>query len=231
MLRIYTYLDRQSIQPPQERDAIIRRLFLSRIEDKPLVLFTPWGPRYKNPQSEILKADPEIATLQEMNTVLKNFRKNGYRLELLLMPADIYATEVNGLCEEFVQSYFTSLAQAAQECLMGITLRMLPWSTIRSENRQRYDCLRNETDANFAKAVNQNEYLRAVQTARNFPNDDRVKSARAYCIERIVEATIIEELFEPIKLSVVKKEKDVLDGTLPRIYMIKKRAPWLEGTR
>ena len=44
-----------------------------------------------------------------------------------------------------------------------------------------------------------------------------------------MEGILVDQIYDPIKLSLVRKEKDILDGPLKRVYIVKSMAPWLGG--
>ena len=86
-----------------------------------------------------------------------------------------------------------------------------------------------EINKNFKGLVKRGEYEKAVRVATTFNPEQPEYSARRYCIERLAEANIISETFDPVKLSIVRAEKDTLDGPLKRVYVIENKAPWLGG--
>lgn len=190
-------------------------------------LFSPWGPRYNRTSSRIEENDPEINTLREIKIVLDRFGSCGYNVDLLLMPADAYGTEVNSLPKDFVSNYFKWLEEWTYKEIGKVNVKL--WSTIKDEQRKRYDELSGEIDQNFSDWIKDDEYENAVRVARVFNPKKAEQSARRYCIERLVEGNIISEVYDPIKLSLVRKEKDSLDGPLKRIYIVQKRVPWLGG--
>jgi hypothetical protein len=221
--KTWRYIKEQSSQTPEKPDKILQQLAVARLKPEKLQLFTPWGPRYSKNRANILESDPETATLRELREIADQFEEGGFCLEYLLMPADVYGIEINGLPEQFVKDYFTYLEDVAQRELGKITVK--PWSEIRAESP--YENLRKDVEENFFNWVKQGEYENAVQVARIMNPDDSEQSAKRYCVERIVEANIINDLYDPIKISAVRKEKDALDGPLKRVYMVENKAPWM----
>lgn len=206
-------------------------LFNARQESKPVQFFSPRGPRYKNKDSLIRTGDPEMQTLQDIGEIFRTLSEEGFQVRFLLMPADLYGTAINGLSPVFVKDYFQSLEERAQEKLsVASEVLVRPWSQIR-ERSWLYESLQEEVTEDFSKFVSATEYNSALKTAQAFNPQKREESARAYCVERVVEGRIIEKLYSPIKLSLVRKEKDMLDGPLKRLYVISEqnRAPWLAG--
>ncbi len=230
----WRYLRQKSIQPAEKPTEILMDLFNARQQSKPLQFFSPWGPRYKNKNSSIGSEDPEMRTLQELREIFGALSGEGFQVRFLLMPADIYGTEINSLSQAFVKDYFQSLEERAREKLSATSKVIVqPWSELRERDWWRYESLQQAVTENFSGFVSTAEYNSALKTARAFNPENSEESARAYCIERVVEGRIIEKLYSPIKLSLVRKEKDMLDGPLKRLYIIneKNRAPWLAGGR
>jgi len=218
------YLKYQAIQAPVYAEKIRERLLLSRTNDNELIVFSPWGPKYSGEMDLI----PETKTLEEVRERLK-FAQNKLKTRYLLMPADLYGTEINRLSESAVKGYFERLSQLTYQILGETTsVSIKPWSEIRSENYSRYEELLRKFTAEFDSQVGEDEYRKAIRISKIFGSENPAESARRYCLERLIEAVLIDELFSPVKLSLVKKEKDILDGPLPRIYIISNRAPWLK---
>ena len=228
---IWKYIKDNSIQTPERPDNILEQLATARLKPEILRLFSPWGPRYNRDTPRIENRDPETSTLREMQSVFERFGDRGFDIDLLLMPADTYGTEINGLSEGFVKEYFSWLEEWAYKELGESRATVKPWSAIREEQRDLYDRLRTEISQNLFDLIEEDEYRKAAKVAKIFNPEKAGESARQYCIERLVEANIISEVYDPIKLSLVRKEKDALDGPLKRIYVIsgQNRAPWLKG--
>lgn len=224
---VWRYIKDRSIQTPEKSDKILEQLAKARLIPENLRLFSPWGPRYNRGSSRIEETDPEVATLREIRAIFNRVGESGYTIDFLLMPADAYGTEVNSLSKDFVSDYFKWLEELAYKELGEVKIKL--WSTIRDEQRKRYDEFSGEIDQNFSDWIKDGEYRNAVKVARVFNPEKAEQSARRYCIERLVEGNIISEAYDPIKLSLVRKEKDSLDGPLKRIYIVQKRAPWLGG--
>ena len=224
----WKWIKKESVKKPVGADAIRRKLVDSVMNGGKLQLFSPWGPRYKKSSSVITDEDLEITTLREIKSVFAELGKWGYSIDFLLMPADTYGIEINGRSSEPVREYFKNLEDAAYAEL-GEIVKMKPWSIIREENGKRYDELKSELEKDLNNRKWQDELQRAIGVARYFNPTNIVESAKKYCLERLAEGIIITEVYDPIKLSLVRKEKDTLDGPLNRIYIVKNRAPWLDG--
>ena len=242
---IWNYLEARREVPGSDRllekgalaNKVLEALIFSRIQNTNFNLFVPWGPRYNNLSPEVTTDSPEDRTLGQMAEVLRALRLYGVNSRLLFMPADTYGVEVNGRSKEKVEAYFASLRAVAELHLASLCeLDWRPWSAIRAENRSRYEELRNDTALNFENLISPREYEEAIRTSTAFSKgadeatiEDR---ARRYCIERWVEARIIEELCSPTKLSLVREGKNKLDrsGPLKALYVIREefRAPWIK---
>ncbi|MBI4168042.1 MAG: hypothetical protein HY515_03735 [Candidatus Aenigmarchaeota archaeon] len=226
----WKYVKRNGVESPERPDKVLEQLTDARLKSQQLRLFSPWGPRYKKGSPKIKPSDPEIKTLEEVRDVLSMLNGVGYFTEYLLMPADVYGTEINNLSSQFVKEYFAQLSGAATAIFGGMTrLTIKPWSEIRDENYELYKMWFSLAALDFSNLVKAGELEKAVRVAQNFSAKNPEESARKYCMERLVEAALIADLYDPIKLSLVRKEKDALDGPLKRLYVIKNRAPWLEG--
>jgi len=221
---LFRYIKEQSIESPEKGDKVRERLGFSRFNNSELVLFSPWGPKYSG-DSDL---ENETRTLQELRERLKKFREKNCRTNFLLMPADLYGAEINQLPSSSIEEYFKILSELTFEILGNSTnITITPWSQIRGKNYRRYQELRKQFDKEFNQKVKRGQYERALVVARIFNTSNPEDSARRYCIERLAEGCLIEEVYSPVKLSLVRKDKDILDGPLPRIYVIKNRAPWL----
>lgn len=224
----WEYIKTRRIEKPVKPDKILEQLAVARLKPEKLRLFSPWGPRYRKTSPKIESSDPEMAVLRELKDALEEFQLRGFSPDFLLMPADAYGTEINGLSRIFVSDYFRYLEDAASGVLgESCSLDFSPWSAIREDKKARYDELRKELDQDFDLWVNESEYRNAVKTTGFFSPKKAESSARRYCIERLAEASIVSGAYDPIKLSLVRKEKDALDGPLKRVYIIRNRAPWL----
>ena len=226
--RAWRFIREKSLEKPTKPDKILEQLVDAQFAFVPLLFFSPWGPpyeRYKRGSSQICETDPEIATLCELNEIFSFFRGEGYNLEFLLMPTDSYGTEINPLPQRFVREYYLEVERAASVTLDKCTaLTVKAWSTIREEQKSRYSELRDDAGLNFDALVKEGDFERAKRAATVYRGDPR-----AYCIERIVEGQLIAEVYDPIKISLACRQKDVLDGPLKRIHIIQNRTPWLRG--
>jgi hypothetical protein len=218
--KVWDFIQENSIQAQKFPNKVLLRLANGRIN-----LFSPWGPRYsyKSRGTEIRAGDPEIDTLEEMGEVIEAVREAGISPTLYIMFADLYGTEINGLPEQAVEDYFRSLKETTE----GIVddCQVTRWSDIRKASR--YEELKEEIERDFYYFIGPRTMRGMIRVSANFNPKDPEGAAKRYGVERVAEAIIIDEWLEPIKLSLVRKEKDVLDDPLPRIYVIRNRGPWL----
>lgn len=221
-------------QKPVRFEDIVNKLASCRIENSELCFFSPWGPRYKIKTTEIKETSAEISTLKEIEEILENFVDLGFRVRFVIMPADTYGTDINNLSQGFVDVYFNSLNKAVQDVMSPLTtsgnlvIDFTHWSRIKSENLEEYSRIR-ETLPQLPLDGLMRDALRKAKVMN--PNDiDR--SASKYVEERVTEAILIDRLYNPIKLSLVKKENDGADlQSFMRVYVIKNKAPWMsDGT-
>jgi len=215
----------QQAFPPELPDTILDRLFQTRLASTPLVLFVPWGVRPVGTLGE-----SEIEALETLERFNNNLRKRNINTTILIMPADLYATEVNNQVDAFYANrYFQTVnAQASRK---GFAVK--PWSSIRQENQEEYDRLRSEMDPQSILPCGILERaMKAAERRSGYEDKRSIESAAlAYLRERLCEAEIIENKYRPIKVSMVAKGKDAyVDRNLPRIYILpeKLQFPWLK---
>jgi hypothetical protein len=221
---------------PMLPEKVIQRLLNARqakfLPDEysryPLYLFVPWGVR---PEGEF--GDPEKAALEKIRSLQVILNNRGVNAQVLIMPADLYATEVNRqVSNDDAAKYFDNVTLWAN--YRGFFAK--PWSEIRQDNRIIYqERTAKLTNEEIAKILGKNIVNEALEAAgRRSGYNDKVgieKAAFAYLRERICEAEIIETAYKPIKVSAVGKNKDNgVDRELPRIYILPSELqfPWLK---
>lgn len=202
--------------------------FAKSTKSNPLTLFVPWGVRPAGlfGESEIKAMD----IVKDYQTVLD---KNAIPSRVLLMPADLYATEVNNYKENATSAYFSTVAREAEKR----RFQVVPWSQIRRANRQLYDrILDGEASLESLwkttpKSLWQ-DLLASADRRSKQDNKDIAKAAFDYLKERVAEARIIDAVYKPIKVSMVSPNKDAfVDRDLPRLYLLPKelRFPWISN--
>lgn len=222
-------IDRMRRFRPEYPTKSIQRLLNARTTNEPLPLFVPWGVR---PEGEFGASELQVMDM------LKNFQtilaQRNIPTELLLMPADLYATEVNNqVGNQRVENYFSTVRDIAQN---QFDFTVVPWSQIRTDNLTAYNQRDNELTQDAIKQVIPRGKIRSAieaagrRSGYTNPTDIR-NSAFAYMKERICEAEIVEKAYKPIKVSVVPRERDNhLDRGLPRLYLFtpEQQFPWLK---
>lgn len=230
-LEVLQTQDRTSDQPrekPERPEAIFERLLEARKTGTPVTLFVPWGARPTGSFGE-----SEITVLNRLANLKEMLLRRKISSSLLLMPADLYATEINNqVASEQADSYFRTVTEEAE--IRGFTA--IPWSAIRQAHIELYTQRSSElTTENIQKLLSANKIVKAFDAAgRRSGYTERTKiqnAAFAYLRERICEAEMIESIYAPIKVSVVPKNKDnEVDRNLPRVYLIPPavQLPWLK---
>lgn len=212
---------------PIRYDETIRRLTKARVNGSTLTLFVPWGVR----PTGIPRLETDV--IKRLVSLESSLSSRDVNAQILIMPADVYATEVNNQVDPGqVMRYFAFIENIAKQ--NGFSVK--PWSEIRSENlgiyQRRVEELTEEEITKFLSPANFQEALGAASRRSGYNTEEDVrKAAFAYLRERICEAEIIENTYQPIKVSVTSRNRDDgVDGNLPRIYIIPANLqfPWLK---
>lgn len=197
---------------------------LPRLREPVINLFTPWGPRYswESRGVEINEGDKEVETIAFLRSVLDSLLTNmaNKQLHWMFLGADLYGTRLNGLPEEVVSGYYGSLSNWLSRLMPEIKFRL--WSEFDTE-AERYRC---QVREEFFRYIDRELLRRTTQVAQAM---GRGSDPKEYLVERVAEALLIEEQFQPVKISCVRKEKDaIVDANLPRIYIVPEglTAPW-----
>lgn len=233
-------LSDMKIYNPVQPEEIIKRIFDNRsspiaeiypgrdYDRPPLCLFIPWGVR---PQGKF--GYPEKAVLDRIKLLQTTLWQRNVNVQALIMPADLYATEVNQQVDnDQVAKYFEDVTNWAY--LRGFFVK--PWSAIRQENigiyQQRSTELTQEKLAQMFKPAKIDDAISAAGRRSGYKTrSDIQQAAFAYLRERVCEAEITESVYKPIKVSAVAKNKDNdVDRDLPRVYIIPEELqfPWLK---
>ena len=223
------YIKYNSIQRPVYYEKIIQQLVAARAKKDSVVLFSPWGPPYRRQKAVIRDQDAEIGTLREITETVEAFEKNQFPVLFLLMPADSYGININGLEKALVMDYFGYLEERVQKGIGKEKTTVVPWSSIKTKNKTQYKKLKQSIERDFYQWVKYGQYKNAVRTARFFGKGSPEKTAKRYCVERLVEGILIDELYSPIKISLAEKGNDIFDGPLSRVYLIQDKRPWMFG--
>lgn len=215
----------QQIAPPEHPDTILERLIQARRANRAATLFIPWGVRPKG-----VFGNSETKALEIIEKLKKNLAERNISTQILIMPADIYATEINNQVDPYqARTYF----QAVTEETLARGFEVKPWSMIRADNQDKYDKIYSQKDPERLLPTGiLDRALKAAKCRSGYQGEKDIESAAlAYLRERVCEAEIIENVYEPIKISMVAKGKDAyVDGNLPRVYILPKELqfPWLK---
>ncbi len=217
-----SWIESNSREPPVNCADLKEKLEQSYESQEPLALFTPWGPKYTYKEKGVEVGEPEIRTLKELEGIMSYFRQElGIPVKWYIMLADTYGTEINGLPEDAVNAYFSNLEKEIQKMPY---FDALWWS--RTKACDRYTELESQIRSRFFDYVSPEIFEKNIGKSRKFGGD--VSNATAYSVERLVEGLLIEEMYAPLKISLVASKNDVLDGPLRRIYVVENRKPWLK---
>lgn len=227
-LRTANRVQDKLLEKPERPDTILSRILQARKIAEPLVLFVPWGVRPTGPFGQ-----SERTVLDALESTQNILNQRNIPTEILLMPADLYATVVNNQVDsQTASAYFEQVSTEAEK--RGFSVK--PWSEIRDQNWTEYSDRATElTEEKIREILSQQKMDEAIKAANRrsgyTQTDDIQRAALAYLRERICEAEIVESKYKPIKLSVVPKNKDnEVDRELPRMYLIPPalQLPWLK---
>lgn len=236
VLTVWETIQKLKIEKPVMPEEIFRTLSNATLEQKKVNLFVPWGvkPSFKKEMYKdniFIANSPEDLVVKNLFKFQATLKEQNIQSTLMFMPADLYATKVNSVDPKTSNDYFSILKNSIVSNPNAI---VKPWSEIRCENAERY----RELSEKYSKKEIKNYVSwalvqKAFSSAKKFSDKKDYKtSAFAYITERLAEADIIKEVYNPIKLSCVDPIKDgVLDRGLLRLYIMKEdlRFPWLRS--
>lgn len=213
------YFAWQNLSPLFAFDPVFPESIIKRLMQPNLTLFIPWGVRNDAPY--ITRKEREA--MDQIDTTRNILRNRNINVNILLMPADLYALEVNSLLEpKYINAYFDQVTKEGKQ--RGYTVT--PWSEIRRNNQKMYDTLAAQFADDALRETLPNTIIesavRAAGKNSGFTDEENIeRAAFRYLRERACEATIIESLWQPIKLSMAPKNKDnAVDMELPRLYVL-----------
>lgn len=230
------------IELPVFPEVALRRILIAS-EDKPLILFTPWGPPY-NKNGFNFNNGPEVRTLKRLSKIAELFSTHGVSIRWKFLCADIYGTEINKLGsldglsrvkEDVTDKYFHALRHPASHFFRNANETFERWSEVRTKYQAAYLLLKQEyTNGKIKQLISESLLGQMTHTARLINRLDSKEEAEImalrYLQERISEALLIEEIWHPIKISLAPRKRDeVVDMGLPRLYLIppELQTPWL----
>lgn len=198
---------------------------LPRLRKENVKFFTPWGPRYcwKKRGSIIQDFDKEIITLKYLREISYQLSSNmpNKNIQWIFLGADLYGSRINGMPADIISNYFESLFERLNSIIPESEFHL--WSEFDLKAQQ----YRQEVINNRRFYIDEDLFRRAKQTAVFIGQNNNPET---YIIERIAEAMLVEELWQPIKISCVQRHKDdKVDMDLPRLYLLPKEitAPWM----
>lgn len=218
---------------PTNPAEIIERLKAARETGEQLTLVVPWGTRVSG------DFDTEADDLEKVASIQRGLVELGIPAQTVLLAADTYATDIDGIDTRKVAAYFERVTEEAQA--RGI--EVVSWSDLRRTFQSEYDAMLDELltkDRYNTELVRKKvppasvkPFVSAAARWTDGNKDWKTLEQIAYEVvtERICEAQIIELAFpNVIKLSVEQKGLDrKLDGSLPSVYLGKpgEKAPWV----
>ncbi len=214
-----SYLAWKDLSPLFAFDPVFPENIIRRLSQSTATLFIPWGVRNDVPYI----TGKEREAMDQIDATKRILQKRNINANIRLMPADLYALEVNKLLKpKNVNAYFDQVKNEGEK--RGYTV--ISWSAIRSENQKTYDGLAARYTEDALRTLLPNSIIenavRAAGKNSGATNENDIEQAAfRYLRERVCEATIVESLWQPIKLSMAAKNKDnAVDMGLPRLYVL-----------
>jgi len=210
------------------RAVLLEEKLIPRLEEGEITFFTPWGPRYSYLErgTTIKPSDKEWLTLDYLSKSMEEIKSHAEwrKVHWIFLAADLYGTKINGLPEEAVREYFMSLQEAINEIIPQAEFQY--WSEYGSIAMPYRASMSELIDSGFCQL--DTDLLKRAQTTAS--KMQRNSDPTEYLMERAIEAMVIEEMYQPIKLSCVERYKDdKVDLGLPRLYIVPEEltAPWM----
>src|SRR3989339_809391 len=199
-----------------QRAVLFEEGVLPRLHQTEVTLFTPWGPRYdwKSRGVTIVDSDKEVAVLNFFRAMVDEWQEHmpDKKFRWIFLGADLYGTRINNLPTKAVADYFSSLQSQLS--------RVIPWAEfwIWSDFDREADPYRAQVKDVLHELISPSIMMKAARVAQNM---GRKSDHRVYLVERLAEATLVEERLRPIKVSAVLRGKDLdVDRDLPRLYFL-----------
>jgi len=214
-----------------------KRVIKSIENEKPLPLLFVWGPPYEGQGNDqnLFEADtPEAKMADEIEAVIDKLCSIGLSIQPILLYADTYGTEINGLSEEEVLNYYQNIKERFAD------VGALRWSEVRACNQQRYDQLNKLVDQQLVvpdKTVANAELVQA-KLGVTISRQTAIQLATLYIKERTIEGIMLNEGFmlggqkvdNIVKLGTAPtrfRNDEPYEEELPRIYIKNMtRAAW-----
>lgn len=227
--------EKRGLANPEE---LYRRLVRSIESKKPLPLLFVWGPPYEGQgcDNNLFNTDtPEAKMADEIETVMQELSLMGLDVQPILLYADTYGTDINGLSQQEVTSYYQSL----QKRFAKVSL-VMSWSEVKVCNQQRYKQLAElveQQEITSEKTIN-NAKIVQDKLGVIISRQTAIQLASLYIKERSIEGTMLNEGFmfrgqkieDIIKLGTAPTRfanDEPYESDLPRIYIKNMtRAAW-----
>ncbi len=193
-------------------DAVDLNETARRMTKSEVTFFTPWGPTYRG-DSSIQPVD--IKTVEYIAGLFSMFREElqGKKVNWLILAADEYGV-MNGVPQVAVEQYFSELKCALEA---KDNFSFVRWSEIRPLASRFVPDL-----TQLPAAIVERASVTATKMGGASPEK--------YLQERLREASYLEYMLKPIKVSLAPPNKDLgVDGSMPRLYVVPDalQTPWL----
>ncbi len=223
---IWNSIAAMSAYSPKRPELTLARLVEKLLTRETLLLFTPWG----SITGKTSTGRQEKEAMESLRNIQILLNQSNIKSQFLIMPADVYAIEINRRPKDETLQYFENVTRLAE----SFGFSVLPWSLIRRKNSQIYKFYQDKlTDIALNRLLSKKIIWQAIEQAKRwsgFTDSKEIQQAAyAYMRERLIEDSIIDTLYAPIKISAVTPAKDVLDVTLPVLYIFNQETqyPWI----
>lgn len=226
------------------REELERRLLNNCKSKRPQSIIFIWGPPYEGQglRTDSFTNQPEQQTLGSIAFFMKQLAKKGLPTQPILLYADTYGTDINGIPQDQVDNYFNQIRAA-----LSPGFATLRWSQVKLQNNAFYNLMRLQLEKEFI-IPSEKEIENAKRTQQkigrnNLTLDAICGLARAYKMERIIEGRLLTRGFSYdgqsinclIKLGTAPSRQnndDPYEPELPRFYLAgMPRAPWNKPRR
>jgi len=182
--------------------------------------FQPWGVAPDGRMNPRTKKAIDT-TLKFIDGLARYFPEQ--KRKLIVMPADYYAVDINEWDGEIVDNFIGELRGYLDSVTADVqtVIEVIPYSKIISDNAERYRQIKNKVtigDIDSCKRL----------SAKRWAGGNSEEAAKWYVVERLTEGILIDEIWNPVKISLGSSERDDCDGPLLSLYLKKApRFPWI----
>lgn len=228
--------ERNGVVNPKEMASRIN-VNLNNGTPQPIIFI--WGPPYEGQgqRGDSFSTDkPEKEMLDLILNFFKKAKETGVNILPILIYADTYGAEINGIPEDEVHEYYNEICEKLPKGIVAI-----PVSKLMSENSSRHEDFVKSLTSKKLDNPNRGEIQSArkiqVKLGRNPSSQEIEELARQYRLLRFIEGEMLTEGFHyggvyyrnVIKLATApdKRNDDPYEPRLPRFYIKgMPRAPW-----